>query len=501
MDRKQAVVRRMLFAVWALSACGAGLDVVEANSLEDAVEEDESSLASTETPEQVMAALQRVPGLTVSKLPVDVPTPTGKELGFLLELIQPVDHFDPSKGTFKQRAILLHRGFKRPMVLESTGYGLFYGLKALDSEPSYDFEANDVLVEHRFFETSTPTPTDWKYCDIRQSAFDYHRFVQALKPLYKRKWISTGISKGGMTVVYHRRFFPNDVVGTVAYVAPQSYGYKDPRYNSFLSQVGSQACREKLVSVQRAALKRRDELLPFVVAQGKERGYTFDIVPLELSFESQIVAASFTFWQYSNEAACSRLPSPDAPAAEFYAALDEVVGFASSASDQTYKTYEAYGYQAYTQLGAPGSSFEPLRDLLKFPASDDYYRSQVPIQLPPFEYRSVPEVQWILERSGERYLFIYGENDPWTAGQFRLGAAKDSAKYIVPNGNHSAAIFDLPDADKADAQSRLTRWFGVQPRPVMSTTESARSLVGSTDLTTPWRRERSLRKIFELNRK
>ena len=31
-------------------------------------------------------------------------------------------------------------------------------------------------------------------------------------------------------------------------------------------------------------------------------------------------------------------------------------------------------------------------------------------------------------------LFIYGENDPWPAAAFDLGAAEDSYLFTVPNG-------------------------------------------------------------------
>ena len=42
-----------------------------------------------------------------------------------------------------------------------------------------------------------------------------------------------------MTSVYHRRFYPDDVDATVAYVAPISFGAPDDRYIDFLANVGT----------------------------------------------------------------------------------------------------------------------------------------------------------------------------------------------------------------------------------------------------------------------
>ena len=37
---------------------------------------------------------------------------------------QPIDHNNPSKGTFKQRVLLGHRDFNTPMVAILEGYGM-----------------------------------------------------------------------------------------------------------------------------------------------------------------------------------------------------------------------------------------------------------------------------------------------------------------------------------------------------------------------------------------
>ncbi|MFG2037513.1 S28 family serine protease [Dactylosporangium sp. NPDC048998] len=165
--------------------------------------------AAAET--DIRARLEAVPGLTVlSEQPVAAPYRF-----FILSIAQPVDHRHPRAGTFQQRFTLLHRGTDRPMVLHTTGYNV--PEYAFRSEPTRLVDGNQISVEQRFFTPSRPEPANWEQqLTIWQAATDHHRIVQALKPIYSQQWISTGASKGGMTSVYHRRFYPDDVDGTVA---------------------------------------------------------------------------------------------------------------------------------------------------------------------------------------------------------------------------------------------------------------------------------------------
>ncbi|MFT5253471.1 MAG: hypothetical protein ACI87N_002509, partial [Flavobacteriales bacterium] len=39
-----------------------------------------------------------------------------------LQIKQPIDHSDPSKGYFYQRAFLSHKGFEQPTVMITEGY-------------------------------------------------------------------------------------------------------------------------------------------------------------------------------------------------------------------------------------------------------------------------------------------------------------------------------------------------------------------------------------------
>lgn len=152
---------------------------------------------------------------------------------------QPVDHNDPSKGTFKQKVLLGHKKQDAPVVAELEGYNIW---TEQAGELTTLFNANQLTIEHRFFDKSVPAgEIPWEYLTIRQAAADHHEIIQAIRAnLYPdSKWISTGISKGGQTTIFHRYFYPEDVDVSVPYVAPLNLEYIDPRLESFLEKLGA----------------------------------------------------------------------------------------------------------------------------------------------------------------------------------------------------------------------------------------------------------------------
>ena len=59
-------------------------------------------------------------------------------------------------------------------------------------------------------------------------------------------------------------------------------------------------------------------------------------------------------------------------------------------------------------------------------------------------------------------MFVYGENDPWSAEPFEPGpGTRDSHWYTVPDGNHGAKIGQLPAAQRVEATHLLQSWMGV----------------------------------------
>ncbi|MDI6100356.1 S28 family serine protease [Actinoplanes sp. NEAU-A12] len=380
---------------------------------------------------------------------------------FVLTYRQPADHRHPGQGAFEQRLTLLHRSSDAPVVLATNGYGLAAAPRPAQTEPTALLGANQVSVEHRFFGPSRPAPADWSHLNIWQQATDEHRIVTAFKTVYDGRWIQTGASKGGMTSVYHRRFYPNDVDGVVAYVAPNDVvNPADRAYDRFFDTVGTPECRAALDGVQQEALRRRDRLVPRLEAAAAAGGWTFGrtIGTADRSFEMTVLDSVWAFWQYSSAADCATVPAATATDDALYGWIDDVAGW-SFYTDQTLEYYWPYYYQAASQLGWPSLRFEHLRGLRAHPG---LYTANASL---PAELRRAHhplpmlDVDLWVRTNAERMLFIYGENDPWGAERFTPNK-RDSALFVAPGANHGANISRLDPADAAAATAMLRRWAG-----------------------------------------
>lgn len=417
--------------------------------------------AATEARTDIKDRILAVPGMSlIEEKPVD-----GYRF-FVLGFEQPVDHRHPRKGTFTQRISILHKGEDRPMVFFTSGYGLSEDPSR--SEPTQMLDGNQVSMEYRFFEPSRPEPADWSKLDIWQAASDQHRIFKALNRVYGANWISTGGSKGGMTATYYRRFYPQDMDGTVAYVAPNDVeNDEDSAYYDFFANVGTQECRDRLNGVQHELFDRRDEMVSRLEKWAKDEGYTFELAgDADRAFEIVAQDLVWGFWQYHLLDECGDVPSKDAPSDELYEWADEIGGW-DAGTDQGMLPYTPYYYQAGTQLGSPDYEEPLLDDVRKYPGINAP-RTYVPRDI-PMEYdggRAMRDIdRWVKHRSSEM-LFVNGENDPWSAEPFEVGrGARDAHVYVAPGQNHGANIAKLAEDDRAAATRALMKWGGVDVEP------------------------------------
>ncbi|MEZ7003496.1 S28 family serine protease [Streptomyces sp. AD55] len=397
---------------------------------------------------------------------------------FVLNYTQPVDHRHPAKGTFQQRITVLHKDVSRPTVFYTGGYGV--STSPGRREPTQIVDGNQVSMEYRFFTPSRPSPADWSKLDIWQAASDQHRIFTALKPLYTKNWIATGGSKGGMTATYYERFYPRDMDGVVAYVAPNDVvNNEDSAYDRFFARVGTKECRDRLNAVQREALVRRAPLAKRYAAEAAANGYTFTTIgSLDRAYEAVVLDYVWGFWQYGTLAECATIPADARTATddEIWTSVDTISGF-SFYTDQGLEPYTPYYYQAGTQLGAPTIKFPHIeRKYVRYgyqPPRNFVPRS-IPMTFQPWAMRDVDT--WV-RHNARQMLFVYGENDPWGAEPFRLGAgARDSYVFTAPGMNHGANVAGLVPAQKSLATARILDWAGVAPAAVRENPAAAKPL-------------------------
>ncbi|MGW6535911.1 aminopeptidase [Streptomyces sp. NPDC055051] len=390
----------------------------------------------------------------------------------VLNYEQPIDHKRPWAGTFQQRISVLHKGTDRPTVFRTSGYGL--STTPSRAEPTRIIDGNQISMEYRFFTPSRPAPADWSKLDIWQAATDQHRIFTALKKVYGENWLSTGGSKGGMTATYYERFYPRDMDGVVAYVAPNDVVNKeDSAYDRFFANVGTKECRDRLNSMQREALLRRGPLQEKFRAWVATEGATFHTVgSLDKAWEATVLDFVWGFWQYYGEDVCDTIPDARTASDDtVYETIDAYAGWGAY-TDQGLEYYTPYYYQAATELGSPSIKQPHLRGLSRYgyqPASN-FVPREIPMKFKPQVMRDVDD--WV-RKNANRMLFVNGENDPWSAEPFRLGkGARDSYVFTAPGANHGASVAGLADAEREKATARILAWAGVDAPAV----EAARPL-------------------------
>lgn len=413
---------------------------------------------------EIRDRLERIPGLTIVD---DVPLASGDRF-FRLIFDQPIDHRDPSLGSFGQRLTLLHTDKTHPMVLHTTGYEL------LDfpflTETTSLVAGNQISVEERYFFPSQPPQPDWSKLTIWQAAADHHRIVEAFKSIYTRRWLSTGSSKGGMASVYHRRFFPDDVAGTIAFGAPNDVDdAEDSAYSNFFLQVGTDpGCRAALTRVQNEALGSRRGSLETALAGFQAAGLTFDqaLGSPDRALEVAVTDLPFLFWQFYGQWLCPSIPGPSATDGEVIEFIDGVVGLVFY-TDQFIAPFIPYYVQAGTELGFPSPATGQLGGL-RYPGIDAP-RSFVPGAIPLiFDPTAMPDIDTWVRTAGTRLLVVYGERDPWSAEPFRLGpGSRDSFSFTAPQANHLLTLGQLAPPDRQAAVATILRWASVsaQTRP------------------------------------
>lgn len=367
---------------------------------------------------------------------------------YVLFIEQPVSHTDPSAGTFSQRLILSHRGYDKPVVFVTEGYGAGYALNPRYQEELAEIlDANILTVEYRFFLESAPDSIPWNQLTAVNAVNDLHRINETFKNLYPGKWISTGISKGGQTSIYYRAFFPEDVDVSVPYVGPICYGVEDERLEKFLDNIGSPEQQKQLVDYQRILLSRREALMPEFERYCTQKKYRFT-VPLQEIFDYCVLEYRFAFWQWGTDfTEIPTLPASDSLLLQDLLKISEPGYFAINGS-----ATDPFFYQAARELGYYGYDVKPYRDLLCIRSSKDYLRRLfAPHEILPnvrFDKGLGKMVKEYIQKNDPEMILIYGEYDPWTGAAIQeeqVRGKKNMHLRTQPGGSHKARINNMPD--------------------------------------------------------
>lgn len=416
---------------------------------------------------------------------------------YRIRIRQMVHPNDIVYGFFEQRVFVMHKGYDRPTVLVTEGYAANYAANPrYADELSRLFNANVVVVEHRYFGESVPSPRRWEHLNGPNAMNDLHLIKTALGTLYKGKWIATGISKGGQTAMMYRTLYPNDVDITVCYVAPLCVSAKDDRHARFITtKAGTPESRKKVLDFQKEVLQRRDSLMPLFTAFCDSADLSFTR-PVEDIFDYCVLEYSFAFWQWGTNP--ETIPTANADDKEIFAHFIQIATpdyfvretpimpfFIQAAKELGYYTYpmDSFKYKVertrYVQPKEKKKWFKKKKEedkdtvvvtgewvTKKYPAmelknSKNYLKELfLPDFYKPRFKKSLSNMQsQFIKQTDAKMVFIYGEWDPWTAAAVPNPNKPNILYYVEPGGSHRARVATLPEPMRQDFIEQMTLWL------------------------------------------
>ena len=376
-----------------------------------------------------------------------------------LTLEQNIDHFDESKGTFKQHMYLSHIDSSRPFLMETCGYEAYDNTK----EIARMTEGNQLVIEYRYFGLSKPKTIDWQYLRNKQAVKDYHHINVEFKKIYTGKWISSGVSKGGANCITYRSQYPNDVDVTVPYVAPIALAREDERTTIHINTIGESWCRDKVFAFQRRILERRNEIIPLLKKYALDNGQTFSI-GYETALEYAAYEYTFSFWQWSGK--CDEIPGENASAQEIFNHVNSTVGW-SFYSDRTIEQLYPSYYQHMVELGYYGFQKKHIIDLIEVVKNPDnmFFLGDTE-NVPEYNGDYMKNVWNYATYEGNNFIYIYGEYDTWSACSITPSTKLNSLKMVKKGAPHSVRIINFSTKDKEVIYNALTDWLEMDITPL-----------------------------------
>jgi len=377
---------------------------------------------------------------------------------YKLMVEQPLDHNNPNGEKFIQKVYLSHLDLDKPVVLVLDGYSanrnrLF--------ELTRFIGANQLYVEHRFFGDSKPDDYNWDYLNIEQAAADYHHIVQLLKTIYKEKWVSSGISKGGQTTIFYRYFYPDDVDASVPYVAPLNFAAEEPRIFDFLKKVGTKECRDRITRFQTMLLENKATLLPEFEKNARQKGYTFNLLGgLEKAYEYAVLEFSFAFWQWQYSS-CDEIPENVDNPADIINYLEKI-DVISFFTDNSVDYFRPFFYQGLTEIGMYTYDTEAFAGLLKYAQKPNFsFTMPKGYENASFNDTLMYSINKWMQNESDNFVFIYGEYDPWNAPAVQLIEGKtNDLKMVKPKGSHRTRIASFYEDEQKQIADSLNKWLG-----------------------------------------
>ncbi len=412
---------------------------------------------------------------------------------------QYIDHNNKKLGTFDQHVEIGFNGFDLPNVYVSSGYMIgednSYSSQN-ENEIAFLLGCNYVFVEHRYFDDSLPVEINysdantWKYLTTAQAAADAHEITTQLKRILDGKWVSTGMSKGGMTTELYAYYYPGDMDLYVPYVAPMCKSFADTRFFDFIYQEAGDLqygetkaaqMRNDILSFQIKMLEWRDTLAPRFYQDGINGGTVFsNYATQDRVYDACVLEFGVGFWQYyqSYSAVTSCLKMSESTASQltakqnkFYQTFTNIISPDDVAMNNEFTPYYI---QAYQELGNYGYKFSYIRDALpegvrlsitEQEEHDLMFKLVLNESQLSIGHKEImePKISHMLETTDQQFIILYGSSDPWYSVRPEDHDDRDNISiYVNEKYPHTTCIQNYPKAVKEEILGKIKTALGVE---------------------------------------
>lgn len=388
---------------------------------------------------------------------------------YIIQFRQPVDHLDTTKGFFRQLVMLGHTDVNKVMVIETNGYSILpYQTLDYKTEAAQILDANQLIVEHRYFGQSIPDSTNNSWLNFEQIAGDYHSIKLAFSDIYPKSWVSTGASKGGTAALNYKYYYPDDVDASFVYVAPILTGLEDKCITRFLKEKRSTETGKKIFEIQKYFLQNKERLLPVFTEVMKYSGLSMGTMDPEILYDFAVLEFDFNYWQYISD--FDLMLTYNRQSLDFFITRGfQDTSLLVTQTDSLLATFpsciwflldktlsDPYYYQAYTQVGSYGYKESLFKGMLK---NKDYSLEFFAGDHPPYSWEYAKAFNRFLKHDLTHTIFIYGADDPWTACQANISPANDNLLFVNAGANHNTLLKDLGDSEKLQVIEKLSTWL------------------------------------------
>lgn len=450
--------------------------VVPSDNLSDDIDMFENVKANEGDPD-VVAALKSIESVAEVKPFINVGKNKASALGqcYYIKYKQPIDHDNPALGTYEQQVVLTYVGKAAPTILHTQGYALagehgknhnrldsivapqfmYEFASGLNTDGSINFTTNCVQVEYRYHGFSLPEgdANSFKYLSAKQQSADLHNIVTDLKKaLLKGKWLSTGVSKNGMTTYDYAYYYPGDVDVYVPFVAPLLFQNEDMRIGDYMINSAVKdylpqikAAFQKLVSDQKVLDATAQYVLKYYK---KDKNYD---VPADSVLHYTVEFAYdrlFGKQSYGDIEAWSKfIPKEgDDPAtyALFFSLNEDdnrIYKSVSEARGPLRKRNDPFEMQIPVDQGNIGFNYSWVKEGTLLTDSDKKYFDDKEKKSKASDKVELSYlVKDFLKTTDCKMFFVYGENDPWTGAAIDDPTNENVKKLVIKGGTHNDAI-------------------------------------------------------------